>query len=73
MHISIELSDKELEIANQYANAQGLSLSQAFKKALFESIEDECNRVVVDEAYKEHLANGKESRPIEYIWKEADL
>lgn len=73
MHISIELSDKELEIANQYANAQGLSLNQALKKALFKTIEDEYDSIVADEAYKEYLANGKKSRPIEYLWKEADF
>lgn len=73
MHISIELSDKELEIANQYAKSHGLSLSQAFKKALFETIEDEYDSILADEAYKEYLANGKKSRPIEYLWKEADF
>ena len=50
-----------------------MSLGEAFKKALFERIEDEYDIAVADEAYKEYLDSGCESRPIEELWKELDL
>ena len=36
-----------------------MSLGEAFKKALFEKIEDEYDIVVADEAYKEYLKDPK--------------
>ena len=50
-----------------------ISAGEAFKRALFEKIEDEYDIVIADEACKEYEDDGKKSRPIEDLWKELDL
>ena len=48
-------------------------MGEAFKKALFERIEDEYDIAVANEAYDEYLKSGKKSRPIGELWKDVDL
>ncbi len=72
MAFSIRLTDEERELAESYAKLHSFSLSEAFKKALFEKIEDEYDIALADEAYKEYLDSGKKSRPIEELWRELD-
>lgn len=50
-----------------------MSLSEAFKKALFEKIEDEYDVAVAREAHEEYVKSGEKSRPISELWKELDL
>ena len=59
MSFSIRLTDEERALA--------------FKKALFEKIEDEFDVTVGQEAYDEYIANQAESRPISELWKECDI
>lgn len=73
MVFSIRLTGEEKALAESYAKIHAMSLGEAFKKALFERIEDEYDITVADEAYKEYLDSGCESRPIEELWKELDL
>ena len=73
MVFSIRLTGEEKALAESYAKIYAMSLGEAFKKALFECIEDEYDIVVADEAYKEYLDSSCESRPIEELWKELDL
>lgn len=73
MAFSIKLTQKEKEIASSYAKLHSMSLGAAFKKALFEKIEEEFDIAVYDEAYKEYEKDGKQSRPIEELWQELDL
>lgn len=73
MVFSIRLTGEEKALAESYAKIHAMSLGEAFKKALFERIEDEYDIAVADEAYKEYLDSGCESRPIEELWKELDL
>ena len=72
MAFSIRLTDEERELAESYAKLHSFSLSEAFKKALFEKIEDEYDIALADEAYKEYLDSGKKTRPIEELWRELD-
>ena len=72
MAFSIRLTDEERELAESYAKLHSFSLSEAFKKALFEKIEDEYDIALADEAYKDYLDSGKKSRPIEELWRELD-
>ena len=72
MAFSIRLTDEERELAESYAKLHSFSLSEAFKKALFEKIEDEYDIALADEAYKEYLDSGKKSRPVEELWRELD-
>ena len=43
----------------RYAKLHSMSLAEAFKRALFERIEDEYDIAVAGEAYQEYLANPK--------------
>ena len=57
MSFSIRLTDTERALAESYAKLHALSLAEAFKRALFEKIEDEYDIALADEAYEEYLAN----------------
>ena len=70
MAFSIRLTEQEKSIASSYAKLHSLSLGEAFKKALFEKIEDEYDIAVYEEAYREYKESGERSRPIEELWQE---
>ena len=70
---SIRLTPEEKILAESYAKLHSLSLGEAFKKALFERIEDEYDITAADEAYEEYVKSGKKSRPISELWKELDI
>ncbi len=59
MSFSIRLSEDERALAESYAKLHAISLSEAFKQALFEKIEDEYDIAVGEQAYKEYLENPK--------------
>ena len=73
MSFSIRLTNEERMLAESYAKIHSLSLGEAFKKALFERIEDEYDLVVASEAYDEYVKSGRKSRPIDELWKELDI
>ncbi len=72
MTFSIRLTDEERRLADSYAAIHSISVAEAFKKALFEKIEDEYDVAVADQAYEEYLNSGKKSRPIAELWKELE-
>lgn len=73
MAFSIRLTDEEKRLADSYAKVHAISVGEAFKRALFERIEDEYDIAVAEEAYEDYVKSGKKSRPIEELWKELDL
>lgn len=73
MSFSIRLTAEEKALAESYAKLHALSLGEAFKKALFEKIEDEYDIAVASDAYDEYVKDGKKSRPISELWKELDI
>lgn len=73
MAFSIQMSDKERSLANTYAKMHSISVGEAFKRALFEKIEDEYDLRVAEEAYKDYEKNDKKSEPIEGLWKELNI
>ena len=73
MSFSIRLSKEEKNLAESYAKIHSISVGEAFKKALFEKIEEEFDIAVADEAYNEYVKSGKKSRPIEELWDELEL
>ena len=73
MAFSIRLTEEEKLLADSYAKIHSLSLGEAFKRALFEKIEDEYDIVVADDAYREYVKDGKKSRPVSELWKECGL
>lgn len=73
MSFSIRLTAEEKALAESYAKIHGISMGEAFKKALFERIEDEYDIAVAKDAYDEYVRDGKKSRPISDLWGELDL
>ena len=55
MPFSIRLSPEEKSLAQAYADMHSISLSEAFKRALFEKIEDEYDAKIAEDAYAEYL------------------
>ncbi len=72
MAFSIRLTEEEKLLADSYAKLKSISLGEAFKRALFEKIEDEYDLVVYEEAYQEYLDSGRKSTPIADFWRELD-
>ena len=73
MAFSIRLTEEERKLVDSYAKIHSISVGEAFKKALFEKIEEEFDIDVADEAYNEYVKSGKKSRPIEELWDELEL
>lgn len=73
MAFSIRLSAEERALAESYAKLKAMSLSEAFKKALFEKIQDEYDVTIATDAYNEYIESGKKSRPVSELWNELDL
>ncbi|MCM1267520.1 MAG: DUF6290 family protein [Bacteroidales bacterium] len=73
MSFSIRLTAEEKSLAESYAKIHSMSLGEAFKRALFERIEDEYDITVADEAYREYVDGGCKSRPISELWETLDL
>lgn len=72
MSFSIRLTEEEKALAESYARMHSLSLGEAFKRALFEKIEDEYDTEVAEEAYREYVEGGGKSRPFSELWKELE-
>ncbi len=72
MAFSIRLTKEEKALAESYAKIHSLSLGEAFKRALFERIEDEYDVAIAEEAYQEYLNSGRKSTPAADFWRELD-
>ena len=72
MAFSIRLTDEERNVAETYAKINPISLGEAFKKALFEKIEDEYDFNLGEEAYNKYVKSGKKATPIKDFWRELD-
>jgi len=53
------LSPEEKRLATNYACLHGISVAEAFKRALFEQIEDEYDSKIAEGLYNEYLKNPK--------------
>lgn len=69
MAFSIRLTEEERSLAESYARVHSCSLAEAFKRALFEKIEDEYDLVVAETAYREYLGNPV-THPHDEAWEE---
>lgn len=72
MSFSIRLTAEEKSLAESYAKLHDISVGEAFKKALFEKIEDEYDTKIANEAYQEYVDSGFKSKPISELWKEVE-
>lgn len=59
MVISIRMTEEEKQLANAYAKLNGVSLSEAIKRAYFEKIEDEYDIVLADAALRDYEKDHK--------------
>lgn len=73
MVFSLRLSKEEREIFDAYAEINSISLSEAFKTALMEKIEDEYDAVLSDKLIDKYIKDGSKSRPIQEFWDELGL
>lgn len=65
MAFSIRLTDDERQLAESYAKMHRMSVGEAFKRALFERIEDEYDLRAYDEAMEEYKKD-----PVTYTFEE---
>lgn len=72
MAFSIRLTDEEKALAESYAKLHAVSLGEAFKRALFERIEDEYDLTAAEEAYKDYIDSGCKATPADEFWRELD-
>ena len=61
MAFSIRMNEEEKALAESYAKLHAMSLGEAFKRALFERIEEEYDISLANEAYQEYKNNGCKS------------
>lgn len=73
MSFSIRLTPDEKALAQSYAKLHSMTMGEAFKRALFEKIEEEYDLAVANDAYEEYVKDGKQSRPISQLWEELEL
>lgn len=59
MVISIRMTEEEKKLANAYAQLNGISLSEAIKRAYFEKIEDEYDIALADAALRDYEKDHK--------------
>ena len=57
MSITINLTDDELHLIESYAKIHGITIEQALKSSTLETIEDEYDAIIAEEAYNEFLKN----------------
>ena len=73
MAFSIRLTEEEKALATSYAKLNSLSLGEAFKRALFEKIEDEYDTAVGDRAYKRYLDSEEKTYTMEEMLEILEL
>ena len=59
MVVSIRMTTEEKNLADAYARINGVSLSEAIKRAYFEKIEEEYDIALADVALREYKENPK--------------
>lgn len=69
MAFSIRLSEEERNLAESYAKLHSCSLAEAFKKALFDRIEEEYDICIAEQAYAEYQKD-KQTYSHDEVWKD---
>ena len=72
MVVSIRMTEEEKQLADSYAKLDGISLSEAIKKAYFEKIEEEYDVALADAAMREYKKNPK-TYTLDELMKELGL
>ncbi len=72
MTISLRLNDADMEIIKAYAEMNGISVSELFRRSVLERIEDEFDLQTYNKAIEEYKQNPV-SYPLEDVIKELNL
>ena len=72
MVVSIRMTEEERQLADAYAKLNGVSLSEAIKKAYFDKIEEEYDIALADAAMREYKKNPK-TYTLDELMKELGL
>ena len=72
MVVSIRMSNEEKKLADAFAKINGVSLSEAIKRAYFEKIEEEYDIALADKALREYEKDPK-TYSLEELLKELGL
>ena len=72
MAISLRLSDEETNLIKKYAKLHNISLSELFRTAVIEKIEDEYDLSIYNQAMEEYHKDPK-TYTLEEVEKELDL
>ncbi len=59
MNVTIRMTDEQRKIADSYVRCEGITLSEAIKRAFFETIEEEYD-LAEAKAVSERIASGAE-------------
>lgn len=59
MIISVDISEKDMEIINEYAKCHNIDLSELFRNAVIEKIENEYDLSIYNHALKEYHKDSK--------------
>ena len=73
MAFSIRLTPEERALAESYAKIHSISVSEAFKRALFERIEDEYDLQIIKDYEQRKKDGALELVGHEQLWKELDI
>lgn len=72
MALSIRMTKEQEEFVKAYAKLKGVTVSEVFKRALFDEIEDEYDIVDGEKAYAKYLEDPSSAIPWEEFKKELD-
>jgi len=72
MTVPFGFSEEQLGVIFRYAEIKSISLSEVVS-LMIETIEDEMDSKLCDEALDEFKKSGERSRPISELWKELDV
>ena len=73
MAFSIRLNEDERQLVDSYTKLHSITVGEAFKRALFDKIEEEYDIAIANEAYDDYVKSGKESKPIDDLWKDLNI
>ena len=73
MAFSIRLNEDERQLVDSYAKLHSITVGEDFKRALFDKIEEEYDIAIANEAYDDYVKSGKESKPIDDLWKDLNI
>ncbi|MDO4364426.1 MAG: DUF6290 family protein [Clostridia bacterium] len=73
MAFSIRLNEDERQLVDSYAKLHSITVGEAFKRALFDKIEEEYDIAIANEAYDDYVKSGKKSKPIDDLWKDLNI